>query len=298
MKIKSLLIKSISVFTCFSLCAALLCIIMYLTQTLLDSQTESTAHYTPEYEKIDLTPFLQKEELTETDYNILFYQTGLAPVSIQEILSSTTDPIKELIQYQTNFFRKIQVACTPNSIITKEEYAVNKEGRPLIVSSIAPFHKGDILITLASHSYGWRNGHGAIIVDADNRKTLEAVVLGENSSLQNADKWTKFPNFALLRLKSSEFEEGDSIANTAITYLNEIPYDFTVGILSPKAKIPSEIRGTQCAHLIWQTYYLHGVDIDSDGGLIVTPYDILKSDKLEVVQIYGMNPEEYMTFSY
>ena len=32
----------------------------------------------------------------------------------------------------------------------------------------------------------------------------------------------------------------------------------------------------------------------SDGGKIVTAYDLLHSDKLEVVQLYGMDPREFL----
>ena len=47
------------------------------------------------------------------------------------------------------------------------------------------------------------------------------------------------------------------------------------------------VRGTQCAHLVWLAYAAYGYDIDSNGGLIVTPKDIAESELFEVVQIYG-----------
>ncbi len=45
--------------------------------------------------------------------------------------------------------------------------------------------------------------------------------------------------------------------------------------------------GTHCAHLVWYAYLQAGIDLDSDGGFVVTPDDILHSPYLEVVQEYG-----------
>lgn len=47
------------------------------------------------------------------------------------------------------------------------------------------------------------------------------------------------------------------------------------------------LSGTQCAHLVWYAYKQFGIDLDSDGGLFVTPYDIQNSPYLEIVQSYG-----------
>ena len=52
----------------------------------------------------------------------------------------------------------------------------------------------------------------------------------------------------------------------------------------------SPVEGTQCAHLVWLAYRHFGYDLDSDGGYIVTPYDIYSSEFLELVQIYGISP--------
>lgn len=47
------------------------------------------------------------------------------------------------------------------------------------------------------------------------------------------------------------------------------------------------IKTTHCAHLVWYAYKQFGIDLDSDGGLLVTPYDIQKSECLETIQSYG-----------
>lgn len=46
---------------------------------------ERDIHFTPEYEKIDLLPLLEKETLSDEDYKTLFYQTGLGARAIDEL---------------------------------------------------------------------------------------------------------------------------------------------------------------------------------------------------------------------
>ncbi len=63
------------------------------------------------------------------------------------------------------------------------------------------------------------------------------------------------------------------------------------------AEAQEKSKGTQCAHLIWSCYRALGYDLDSDGGRIVTPRDLMESPLLQVVQIYGINPMEFETAS-
>ena len=57
-------------------------------------------------------------------------------------------------------------------------------------------------------------------------------------------------------------------------------------------KAPADLKKTQCSHLVWYPYAQFGYDIDSDGSWLVTPKDITNSEYLEVVQVYGVDPEE------
>jgi hypothetical protein len=43
--------------------------------------------------------------------------------------------------------------------------------------------------------------------------------------------------------------------------------------------------------VVWYPYERYGYDLDSDGFWLVTPKDIANSDLLEVVQVYGADPE-------
>lgn len=115
-------------------------------------------------------------------------------------------------------------------------------------------------------------------------------MLGTNTKLCSMQKWEELPSFQVLRLKESNHRnELENIcfswlvADYAMKNLVDIPYSLTAGMN------PNEItiKKTHCAHLIWYAYKQFGIDLDSDGGIIVTPEDIRKSPYLEVVQSYG-----------
>lgn len=257
-----------------------------------DTITEPDAHFVLDYPKTNIEEILSKNQLTEEDYKTLFFQTGLGKPSIDELRMETPDSTNAILDFQDNFFKEIDYVCVKNSPISKEESVIDENGSFINGTEIAPLHNGYIMITKSSHVFGWRNGHAAIIVDAAQGETLESVVLGTNSLVQQIDKWKNYPNFMIFRIKGSSKELMNEISQSALINLNDIPYDFTVGILNPKYEKAGEISGTQCSHLVWEAFKLFGYDLDSDSGMIVTPKDIANSPLLEVVQVYGVNPEE------
>ncbi len=239
---------------------------------------EPLAHVYPSSEKTDISYLTEKTvyDYTEEDYAVIFQQTGLGKAAVKNLTSTGL-----LKAYQDSYFAEIEYTCTMNSPISFEERIENS---PVM---LAPLEDGDVLVTSASHVFSWRNGHAAIVVDAEEGITLEAVVIGKNSKVQDMEKWRHYPNFTVLRLKDTKKEERAAIARSAYDYLCGIPYWVTIGIFPAKYSELNVARGTQCAHLVWLAYAAHGYDIDSDNGLIVTPNDILESDLFEVVQIYG-----------
>jgi len=257
-----------------------------------DTLTEPDAHFVPDYPETNIEEILSKNQLTEEDYKTLFCQTGLGKPSIDELRMETPDSTNAILDFQDNFFKEIDYECVKNSLISKEESVIDKNGSFINGTELAPLHNGYIMITKSSHVFGWRNGHAAIIVDAAQGETLESVVLGTNSLVQQIDKWKNYPDFMIFRIKGSSEELMNEISQSALINLNDIPYDFTVGILNPKYEKAGEISGTQCSHLVWEAFKLFGYDLDSDSGMIVTPKDIANSPLLEVVQVYGVNPEQ------
>ncbi|MGE5614032.1 MAG: hypothetical protein ACM3XR_06455 [Bacillota bacterium] len=269
------------------LSAVLIAVLALVIYAILD---EDTAHIYPGYPKIDLTPILSKDYLGEADYKMIYFQSGLGKPAVDELRSRYPDSTERILRIQDNFFGKVRYICEPNSPVSREERLVDEKGKPVNGTELASIQNGDILVTKSSHTYGWRNGHSAIVIDAANGKTLESVVLGTNSTIQDISKWTKYPNFVLLRLKDASPELRENIARTAVKNLFDIPYDLFVGIFNTKFKTTDKIASTHCSHLVWQAYRMHGFDLDSDGGPLVTPNDIANSPLLEIVQVYGVDP--------
>lgn len=270
------------------------------------AKAETEAHYTPDYAKTDLFPILEKKTLSQADYEILLQQTGLAGPGVDELYESNQQ--WRLLGLQERFHATAEVECCRDNLFTRSERLTNfrelvYDGNPaqLQVASagmteagalsefcfMPTVQTGDILITFNGHVFGWRSGHAAIVVDAGKHLTLEAIMPGFDSEICSLDDWQEYPGFALLRLKGASREEREQIAAYAQKYLTGLPYSLTAFTDSD----PPPLSGTQCAHLVWYAYQHFGYDLDSDGGFVVTPDDLYHSGLLELVQVYGLNPD-------
>lgn len=272
----------------------ILCILLtiFLFVEIRSKLTEPLAHIKPSYDKISIVEILNKKILSEDDYRTLFYQTGLGKDAVDKLLSNHVDGKKKILNFQDNFFKDISVFYEKITPITYQESVINDKGQLIFGTDLAPYDNGYILLTRATHSFGWRHGHAAIITDSVNGNTLEAAVLGQNSQIMNINKWRFYPNFMILKLKDVPQEKLDEIADYAVEKLHKVPYRLTSGIFSNKYKDGIDPIGTQCSHLVWYPFKKFGYDLDSDGGKIVTPMDIANSPYLEIVQIYGFDPKE------
>lgn len=298
-------------------------------------RAEEEAHYTPEYEQVDLQKILEKERLTDEDYLILGAQTGLARAGIDELYSGGRQ--EELLFLQQRFFAPVEYECSRSFFIYRSERivgeklqqkdnsgflqsvageieSVNSAPEPMndVTESVANGAKsaflptvqnGDILISFSGHFFGWRSGHAAIVIDAEEGQTLEAIAVGCDSKICSLEHWEEYPCFALLRLKNVTAGERAEIAAYAKDNLEGIPYKIlsVCGTDAIERNVgegeevdcsaaDASIMGTQCAHLVWLAYAHFGFDLNGDGGYIVTPHDIYDSDLLEVVQVYGISP--------
>lgn len=292
----------------FAAAAVFLCFLE--TGKLWWSSLEAEAHSIPEYERVSLTPVLEKISSREqrgkqaqtgleaADYRLLFQQTGLGKTAVDYLVAQGRQ--NELIVWQERFFVPVEVECSPNTILTREECIV---GSGSTDNPIPYVEKGDILVTFNCHALGWRNGHVGIVVDAEEKLTLEASRLGTKSKVVSMERWGNCPSFAVLRLKGVPGEERAAIADYARENLVGLPYHLEAGILEqvktwintadPSGVKALESAGTHCAHLTWYAYHHFGYDLDSDGGLVVTPRDIFESGLLEVVQVYGMSTGKF-----
>lgn len=183
-------------------------------------------------------------------------------------------------------FQGEDIVCKPNSPISWEE-RIDPAYRHNYGDRLQCLEAGDILITPCSHTFGWRNGHAAIVIDDEKGLTLESVVLGTPSSVQSVEKWRSYPGVAVLRLKGVSAQERGEIASYAAAEKQNVPYGFAEELLEHISDAKG--RDTHCAHLVWEVYMAFGYDLDGDGGMIVTPRDLWESPLLEVVEAYGMD---------
>lgn len=245
----------------------------------------------PDYQKTDLAGVVIKDRLTDADYRTIFMQTGLGRDAADKLREQKTGESRVAVfeGYQNDFFAKGDYQCRVYVHIVHDERMVDKDGKIKRSFQIADLRDGDILISKSTHSFGWRHGHAAIVTNAAKGETMEALLLGNPAILDNTSKWETYTSFIQLRLKNHDEIDAKHIAKYAKKKVLGIQYGLLTGI---PVKAPDDIKKTQCAHLVWYPYEQFGYDLDSDGSWLVTPKDITGSDLLEVVQVYGVNPEE------
>jgi len=266
--------------------------VLALVIEFLNWRTEGEGSWQPDYQKADLAGIVSRDTpgLSEDDYHTLFIQTGLGKPAVDELFGDYfgSERLAVFRRYQDNFFASGDYECDNVAIIVYDERIRDEEGNLAQGFEIPDLENGDIFLTKATHSLGWRHGHAAIVTDAAKGETLEAILLGTPARLQNASKWRSYPSFIHLRLKGADAALRNEIAQYAKETMLGLPYGIFTGI---PEKAPEEAAKTQCSHLVWYPFRHFGYDLDSDGYWLVTPKDIANSDLLEVVQVYGVDPE-------
>jgi len=213
----------------------------------------------------------------------IFKYTGLSPKATKDIFE-----IKKSSQfYKLNklYFEKPDIKKEYIFFPTTVQESV-KNPIPL-----APLCDGDILVTFNTHTLDWRHGHLAIVVDSEKNIILEHMSVGNTSILSYAEKWGNYPAFAILRHPDNT--KAKKAADFAKEKLTDVPYSIFAGLIKKDKSKNDEISSSHCSHIVWQAYKAVGVDLDSNGGRIVTPKDVAKSDKLKLVQIFGLNPKDF-----
>lgn len=266
-----------------------LCFLAILTLMSIDAYKNSQS-IVPKYDKIDISSIIQKPVLEESDYNTLFYQTGLGKIAIDNILLQENGE-QAIFEYQENFFHPPERGSGNYNLLTKEDVFVNEDGEKKSGFTLAPVEEGYVLVTKSTNTLGFRHGHAAIVVDKENGKTLEARSIGESSRLNDISDWTKYDSFMMLKLKDASTEQLQQIASYAKENLVDIRYHLLTGMVDKKSPL-EQLEWTHCSHLVWYPFMEHGYDIDATGGWIVTPKDIANSPLFEIVQIYGFSPDE------
>lgn len=270
-----------------------------LAQTLIAHRSGS--FFQPDYPQEDLTGLLAQDTWTQEDYDYLFCQTGLGRPAAERLLSAGEAGRAVIRQVQRDFFAQVQVSCDPLlGWFTRAEHIVSDDGQRAWAPVLADLQAGDIILTLATHSLGWRHGHAGLVVEMEDGSLamLECAVLGTNSQIMTTDHWRTYASYAVLRVRDLDAEGRKAASDYALEHLVGIPYHLSAGFIGPKAPDPDDFFfGLHCSYLVWYAWNAMGCDLDSDGGRLASSYDLLHSDLLEIVQLYGMDPREWVEAS-
>lgn len=243
-----------------------------------EDATANTDEWNSVYAKI-----LVNEQLNRDDYEIIFEQSGLGKAAVDALISENR--ISDIEYYRDYYLKDKDFTCVRTAIFAKHEAVTDNEGKRILNPDFANIENGDIIITLSIHSLGWRHGHAAIVTNAETGETAQAVRVFEKSDFGTVWEWNDFPLVAVLRVKDIDEATQNEIADYVSENMIGIPYALSAGIIGGR-NTEAKLFTTQCAHFVWYAYKCFGIDFDTNGG-VVTPKEILHSDKLEIVQVYG-----------
>ncbi|QHI73188.1 hypothetical protein [Aminipila terrae] len=241
-----------------------------------------------------------KLELTEDEYKEIFRQTGLGKPAVDYMIENDKNYEKEMKSFQKIFFNGYPYTCAKIGVLTYNERMRDKNGEYIKGHEIVDLEPGDVLVNLSTHTMGYRHGHCAIVVTkpkkGEEARTIEAIYMGEPTEYQTTSKWRSCPTLVHLRISKEAAESKgytqEELGRLIAQYAEENCLNINYGMLPEITNIRGDkIRNTNCSHLIWYIFKQFDYDVDSDGGVIVTPADIAASDVFEIVQIYGINPD-------
>lgn len=257
-----------------------------LVYILLGFHARRNMFFVPEVDYVDLKPILQQQNFSKEDYNTLYHQTGLAAPMI-DMLKEEPDFEDTILRFQKGYLQSPRIVKTAMTPITNLDIAQDESGKQVPAFEMAPYDNGYIFLTKSTYTYNWRHGHAGIVIDKVRGKVLESLEPFTVSMEQNASKWTLYPTFKMMRLKGANQDQLDEIARYAAENMKGIPYN----ILAMKTNKPVP-SSTHCSHIIWHIFNQFGIDLDSSGGIFVSPGDIGRSPYLETLQIYGFDPDK------
>lgn len=239
------------------------------------------------HRKVPFVPDYLDVVLTEgTDYEIFLQQAGLGRQAVDKLLGA--DDFETILKVQEAFRQPVEISCSPMIGWFTREDRIQKEGMKVLGPELVDLQPGDILLTLSTHSLGWRHGHAALVIDEDT--TLECAMLGTDSCYGEIEYWRNCSEYCVLRVKGVTPKLQKEVTEYACSTLHGVPYHLTAGFIGPKAPEPDAgYFGLQCAYLVWYAWNHFGFDLDADGGRLVSTSDLMQSELLEVVQVYGMD---------
>lgn len=254
----------------------ILCLALQIGYTVSDN---NVTIWKPGYEKADLTDVLNKETLTEADYTLLYRQTGLTKTGVDRALSRGTKGKERIRAIQNFFFGTQTVKKTPFAPWMCTDYLED------LVAGIY-LEDGDILVTGSTHLSGMRVGHAGLVIDGERGDILQATAYGSLSRIGDIENFTNRINFMVLRVKADP-ETRARVVNYAKENLVGLTYNALLGTASGG----EGQKETQCAHLVWYAYHACGYELIDGDRMFVLPYDLANSDCVELVQVFGFDPD-------
>jgi uncharacterized protein YycO len=228
----------------------------------------------------DLTALLAQEQLSAADYDALFFTDRPRDARHRRPAGPGCSGREQILAIQRQFFAAPATVCAElfGLLVREDRLAPDENGQPVWGPPMPTLEDGDVLLTYATHSMGWRHGHAGLVVDAAGQKVLEAVVIGSDAAVTNLGHWRSYSNYLVLRLREKSPELQSELTTWALEHLEGVPYRLFSGLLGPKAPDPGLPGfGVQCAHLIWYAFQQFSYDVDADGGRLVTVDDLARS---------------------
>ncbi|MBQ8884932.1 MAG: hypothetical protein IJY62_00945 [Clostridia bacterium] len=257
------------------------CVVLALAAEIATRITDRWRPWKPNYgalSQAEMNALLAKDELTAEDYATLYAQTGLTKLGIDGLLAEGNK--RQILRIQSDYFADYKCTAERFAPYTCWEKIDGFVG-------LCALEPGDIIVTDATHVVCWRFGHAGLVLSASG-DMAESFGIGTVSAVSDASVFQDYASFMVLRPKVSA-EKKAEITAYARKNLIGLPYRVAAGVLSKKN--PKKAKGTQCAHLVWYAYKKFGIDLDSNGGGVVKPQDMANSPYVEVVQVYGFDPE-------
>ena len=185
----------------------------------------------PDYDKQDITDILEKSELTDDDYELLYSQTGLTKIGIDRALERGASGKRRIMEIQEDFFEERATQKSQFAPFVCTDYA-DKPAMPIYLE------KGDIIITSSTHISGVRIGHAGLVADGDMNTVLEANAYGTFSKQSSASEFFRRINFMVFRV-SDQTADRDTVEKI-VDYTRKIFWEYLTRGL--REYLPTKIK--------------------------------------------------------
>lgn len=201
------------------------------------------------------------------------YQAAKAKIDLSEFLESDKLAVQKIEKTYISRIRRVKIWLDrdPLAYIIRNR-ANNRVGLP-----------GDVLVSLDSASSSMIIGHAAIVSHSSDT-TIESFKenyspIGVDGVQYYTNVWHNKKGAFWLRAKKASAALNTAAVNYAS---NQVGKPYNINFLDKE-----RTDCFYCSQLVWQSWFTVGIDIDSNGGSIVSPVDIVNSENLYMVARVG-----------